>query len=148
MRVILAIVVIAVFAMLAPMGFDAIISENKERTDITNETWTPDAGNITELEDSNLEAAEYDQTVTVHDENDTEMTDGTDYEWFHDNGTVTALKGGDLDGDSSANITYGYDRPPAEQVTMSSILAQIPAVTGMLLPLGALLFLLLLVRGG
>lgn len=149
MRIVLAIVVLAVFGMLGVMGMDAILASNTERTDIDNETWTPDAGNVTELEDSNLEAADYDpvENVSVFDENDTEMTAGTDFEWFEDNGTVKALEGGGLDGDSSANISYGYERPPAEQVTMSSILAQIPAVMGFILPVGALVFLLLLVRG-
>lgn len=149
MRAILAIVGIALFSMIAIMGFNAALADNQQRTDITNESFTPDAGNVTELQDSRLDAATYDDdsNVTVYNASDVEMTEGTDYEWFQENGTLKTLSGGDLEGDATANVSYGYDRPPADQVMLSQVLSQIPRTIGALLPVFALLFLLLIVRG-
>lgn len=79
-------------------------------TAITNETWIPDAGNITTLEDSNLSRAYYDENVTVYDENETLIEPTGNYTWYQSNGTIKALSGGDLDGDANATISYDYQR--------------------------------------
>lgn len=148
MRLILAVIGIGLLAMVAVMGFDAALADNSDRYVVENETFTPDAGNVTVLENSNLDGATYNDTVRVWNASDVEMTDGQDYEWHHSNGTLRTLEGGDLANDSDARITYDYERPPEEQLMMSDILSQIPSVTGLVLPVFALVFLLLIVRGG
>lgn len=148
MRVILAGIAIAIFAMVALLGFNAALADNLDTYTNTNESFTPDAGNVTELEDSNLQAADYNDTVTVYNASNVTMTDGADYEWFDENGTLKTLAGGDLANDTTGYITYSYQRPPADQVMLSNILAQIPRAMGFALPLFAVLFLLALLRGG
>lgn len=139
--------VIAVFGLiiLAVMGVyvtEAALEDAGEDVVVTNETWTPDAGNVTTLDDSNRDGAFYSHTVTVYDENGTEMENGTDYQWFVDNGTVKALTGGGLDGDSSATITYEYQQTTAEQRQFAAALANLPQALGIIAPLGlAILFL-------
>lgn len=79
-------------------------------TAIENETWVPDAGNVTTLSDSNLERAYYDPAATVYDENKTLMDPAGNYTWYQSNGTIEATTGGDLDGDANATISYGYQQ--------------------------------------
>ena len=148
MRAVLAVLCIGLFLMVAVMGFNSALADNQQRHDIENESFTPDPGNVTELENSNLDAADYDDTVTVRNESNTTMTEGTDYEWHESNGTLTTLEGGDLANDSTGYVTYGYNRPPPDQVMLANVFSQIPSAMGAFLPLAALLFLLLIVRGG
>lgn len=114
---------------------------------VTNETWTPDAGNVTTLEESNRNGAYYDTNVTVYDENGTEMDSGTDYKWYTGNGTVKALVGGGLDGDSSATISYGFQQTTAEQRALAGTLAKIPGMLGLILPVGLAVFFFAFLRG-
>lgn len=146
MRAIIALVGIALFALIGIIGMNAALANNASLTTVENETWTPDPGNVTELNDSNLEGADYNETVTVRDNSGTVMTDGTDYEWFAGNGTVKALTGGGLDGETEATISYGYERPPPEQVQMAVTLSQLPASAGIILPFGVILVFLLLIK--
>ena len=148
-RVILAVIGLAILASVAVAGLQVSLEDAGEDFDVTNETWTPNAGTVTTLEESNRNGAYYseDSAVDVYDENGTEMDEGTDYEWFGANGTVKALTGGGLDGDSSATITYSFQQTTAEQRGMAALLGQLPRVMGFALPIGAFLFLLFLVRG-
>lgn len=121
--------------------------------DITNvnESWTPNAGSVTQLDDSELDNAYYDNETTVYNTSGTdavEMTEGTDYEWIETNGTVKALTGGGLDGASEATITYSYQLTTDEEERIAGMLAQIPRVVGVALPVLALLFLLLFLGRG
>lgn len=104
----IALIALAVIIVGGAAAVDSAFVASGEQTTITNESWTPDAGNVTTLNNSHLSGVVYDRNVTVYDENGTEMTASTDYRWFQANGTVKALTGGGLDGDSTANITYGY----------------------------------------
>jgi hypothetical protein len=75
----------------------------------TNETFTPSpSGQALALAESNNGTVIYDASVTVFDENDTEMSNPSDYEWLQQNGTIVVNSTGRLDGDSSGKITYGY----------------------------------------
>lgn len=148
MRLIIVFIAIAVVAMGATVGIQATLEANQTTTSIDNETWTPDAPNITELQDSNLDGADYNDTVTVRNSSDVVMSNQTDYEWIEHNGTVRALSGGDLDGEPSANISYGYDRPPEDQLEMAHVIAHIPMVGGLMLLFVPFLFLLKLMGGG
>lgn len=147
-RIVLAIIGIAILSMAGIAAFQAGLAEAGEDYVVTNETWTPDAGNVTALDESNRKGVYYSDNATVYDENDTRMEYGTDYVWYTDNGTVKALGGGGLDGDSSATISYQYQVTTRSQRELAGVVGQIPRVAGLALPLGALMFLLFLVRGG
>jgi len=112
---------------------------------VENETWTPSAGSVTVLDDSEQTGAYYDTNVTVRDENDTVVDVGTDYEWFSGNGTVKALSGGELDGDANASITYGYSQTTGEQRAFAGLLGDLSAYVGLVAPafLGVLIIGLL-----
>lgn len=140
-RVVVAVAILAVLAIGATLVFQGALESGAERTDNVNETWTPSAGSVTTLDDSNLSRAYYDRNVTVYDELGDEVERGTDYEWFQTNGTVKAVSGGELDGDSSANITYGYDRASEDQQNMVALLSELPTVLALALPV-VLVFLL------
>lgn len=145
-RVILAVLCIGILASMAVVGLQAGLEDAGEDFTVDNETWTPDAGNVTTLDESNRNGAYYGETVDVWDENGNLTEEGADYEWYAGNGTVKALSGGALDGDTSATITYSYQQTTAEQRQMASLLGQLPRMMGFALPIGAFLFLLFLVR--
>lgn len=129
---ILAVVGLAI--MLAA-GVGAVSSADQsaqQAITIENETWSPDPGSVTTLDESNREYAEYDATVTVRDENGTNSAADADYRWYQSNGTVMALSGGNLDGDASAVITYGYDQSSAEQDMIATTTAQLAGVSGII----------------
>jgi len=146
-RAILAVIAIAILASTAVYGLQAGLETAGEDHTNTNETWTPDAGNVTTLDDSNRTGAYYDKNVTVYDENDTLMDPGTDYEWYPGNGTIKTLTSGGLDNDSDALITYQYQQTTREQRQFARVLSHIPQLMGLALPLGALLVFLLFIRG-
>jgi hypothetical protein len=146
-RIVLMMIALAVFATVGVAGFQAGLENAGEDQLVVNETWTPDAGNVTTLDESNRDGAYYSENVTVFDENETEMEAGTDYRWFGANGTIKALAGGSLDGDSEATVSYSYQQTTETQRSMATILAAIPQLAGLALPIGALFVLLLFIKG-
>lgn len=146
-RLVIAIIALAILAVVATSGFQAALETAGEDNTITGETWTPDAGNTTTLDNSNIQGAYYNDTVVVRDENGNLSDAGTDYEWNPGNGTVKALAGGNLDGDTSATIHYAYEATTGEQRRMTGMLAAIPQLLGLVLPIGAVLFLFMVVAG-
>lgn len=147
LRAVIALMAIGIVAMGALVGFNAALADNASLSTVENETWTPDPGNVTTLNESNLDGADYNETVTVRDSSGTEMSNETDYTWFDGNGTVKALEDGGLDGEEEATISYGYERAPEEQVEMAQLMALIPNSVGVLVPIIGLVFLLLLLKG-
>lgn len=144
-RAVVAIFGLVIVLGIAFSGYQAALSDAGEDIEITNETWTPDAGNVTELDHSNLDHTTYDAEVTVRDENGNLSDAGVDYEWIQSNGTVKALVGGNLEGDASATITYAYQTSTQEQRDVAATLGLLPRVVGIALPfLGAVLFFVLL----
>lgn len=141
---ILALVILSVGGVYATQ---AALEDAGEDELVVNETWTPDAGNVTHLENSNRKGAYYSTNVTVYDENGTEMDAGTDYEWFTRNGTVKAVVGGGLDGDTEATITYAYQQTTAEQRALAGALANIPSMLGIILPVGIVVFFFAFITG-
>lgn len=128
----IALIAVALLVLAGASAIDSTLVQSGDQSSIENETWTPDAGNITILGESQRDGAYYNQTVAVYDENDTEMTANEDYRWFSSNGTVKAIQGGDLDGDSSATITYGYSQTTSEQRGFSDTFASGFDVAGLL----------------
>jgi hypothetical protein len=144
-RAILALIAIGILAMGGLAGMQAGLENAGTDNVVTNETWTPDAGNVTTLEESNRSGAYYGDNVTVYDENGTQMDLGEDYEWYVGNGTVKALVGGDLDGDSEATITYSYQQTTKEQRDLTAMAGQVPRAFGYFVLFVPLLLLIKLV---
>lgn len=147
-RVLLAFLAIGVLAMMAMGGLQAGLENAGEDHTVTNESWTPNPGTITELSESNRTGAYYANSVTVRDENGSIVAAGEDYRWYVENGTVEALAGGELDGDSEATITYSFQQTTADQREWAAVMAQIPRAGGAMLLLAPVLFLIVLFRGG
>lgn len=118
-----------------------------------NETFTPDAGNVTSLNQSDLSDVFYAESVTVTTNASGEgpsklASPGRDYEWYPSNGTLKTLAGGKLDGVSSARILYGYTAPtPAQrglvqlaagELEMARLLALVGVVGAVVLAIGRL----------
>jgi len=146
-RVVVVFIALAVLAMVGVSAYDASLAEAGEDFIVTNETFTPDSGNVTNLSESNRGGVYYSDNATVYDENHTRMDYGTDYVWFTDNGTIKTLSGGGLDGDSNATVSYEYQVTTESQRDLTALLGQVPRVFGFALPFGALLFLLYLAGG-
>lgn len=146
-RIVIAFIALAILASVGVAGLQSSLETAGEDYDIENETWTPDPGSVTELDNSNRAGAYYAENVTVYNESDVEMDAGDDYRWHSSNGTVEALAGGDLDGDSSATITYRFQQTTEDQRQFASLLGQVPRMMGFALPLGAVMFLFVLLRG-
>lgn len=144
-RAVAALFVIIIIAVTGVAGLEAALESGGDSITVENETWTPDAGNVTTLDDSNITGAYYDEDVTVRDENGNLSDEGVDYEWNEGNGTVKALQGGNLDGDSSATITYGYQETTNEQRQLAGMLGLIPRALGVLLPVFVFIIFLLLI---
>jgi hypothetical protein len=142
-RAVVSLILLALVAMVGVYGLQAALADAGEDHTITNETWTPDAGNWTTLEESNLTGAYYADDVTVRDENDTVMDDaGADYEWNATDGRVKAVAGGELDGDANASITYEYQQTTEEQRGLAGLVAIMPKIVGVaFVVVGFLLFL-------
>lgn len=147
MRVIIAALAIAILAIVGSVALEAALENAGEDNTISNETWTPNAGNVTELDDSNRNGAYYSHNVSVYDSTGTEVAPGDDYEWFTGNGTVKAVTGGALDGESSANITYSYQQTTEEHRTLAALLGRMPQLMGMALPVFLIVGLLAILRG-
>lgn len=151
MRILLLPIGLFIIAIVGVGAIQAgLISGGDDVTNI-NETWTPSAGSVTQLDDSNLDNGYYDNETTVYNTSDdsaTEMEEGTDYEWFESNGTVKALSGGGLDGATEATITYSYQLTTDEEERIAGMLAQVPRAAGVFLPLFGIVVLLLFLRGG
>lgn len=106
------------------VAINASYASTGEQTTITGEGWTPDTGNVTTLNNSNLETAIYDPAVKVYDENGTRVMAAEDYTWYRSNGTIKALSGGELANDASATITYEYSEPDSSARTVAGLLGR------------------------
>lgn len=140
-QAIVALVAVSVLllagAAVASTSYETV---GEERTAV-NESFTPDT-NYTELEFSRLDGTFYTDSITVYDENGTEMVAGVDYDWNSTDGTIAATVDGDLVNDTSANATYTMYRPTDRQQTIESAVSALFSA-GQYLPialLGAVLF--------
>lgn len=147
LRIVIVFFVIAIFAAAAPAALSATLDEAGEQTAITNESFTPSAGSVTTLDQSNLDNSDYSDTVAVFDGSNNRVYEDDDYIWFESNGTIKTVTGGELDGDTSATISYSVKQTTAQQRGFASMFSQIPSVMGLALPIFALLIFLAVVRG-
>lgn len=146
-RAVVAILGIVLVGAVAVWGLQAAAASAGEQRTITGESWTPEAGSVTQLDHSGLPNAYYADSVTVEDSNGNLMDAGVDYEWFEDNGTIKALSGGGLDGETSATIDYEYRQTTENQRALIGIVAMLPRILGIVAPLLGVALLLLFLRG-
>lgn len=106
-RVVIAFVVVTVILLTGFGAFQIAHDGNADAETKTNETFTnTTAGAVYSVNESS--ALNYSDTVTVRDENGTEMTAGTDYEWDEVDGNLTVKSGGALVNNSNGTVTYTY----------------------------------------
>jgi hypothetical protein len=141
----LFIVVIMLAAM--TIGITSTLEHSAQGETVVNETFTPPSGKaLVTYNESNRDDALYNRSVTVYNESDAVMTEPEDYEWLHTNGTLITNATGDLEGDASANITYGYLDSTETQIALSTLVGYLPSLFGLALPvLMVLVFLRYLV---
>lgn len=116
-----ALVAVAAILLTGVAAVNASYESAGPHTDIQNESWTPNAGSTTSLDHSNVDSVFYDETVVVQNASGVHSTDGVDYEWYPSNGTIKTLSGGNLDGETTATITYGYSTPTHLQRQLASL---------------------------
>jgi len=146
-RAIIAIFGIILIGVVSVAALQAAVANAGDNRIVVNETWTPDAGTVTELDESKQNGAYYSNQTTVYDSTNVEMERGVDYEWYEDNGTVKALAGGGLDGESSATISFTYQQTTSEQRALAAIPSKIPNIIGVLTPLLGVALLFMFLKG-
>lgn len=147
-RAIVAALALVVLAIGGAYMVEASLESAGDDTTITDESFTPSAGVVISLDESQRDGAYYSHNVTVYDENSTEMDPGTDYTWFVGNGTIKPLVGGDLANDASATITYGYQQTTERERSAAVLLSYIPQLLGLAIPAIGLVIFLAFLRGG
>jgi hypothetical protein len=128
MRAIIVVVAVALLLVTGLAAVDAAVTSAGDETTVTNETWTPDAGNVSTLSASNQDLTQYapdrPREIQVFDENGSPVASPGDYVWNQDNGTIKAVTGGELDGDASANISYSYSEITQYQAQTGSTIGE------------------------
>lgn len=133
-----AAVALAAFLFLGFYVVDAGVQTSLHDINITNESFTPDGGNLSTFENSELARATYDESVTVRDESDgATFPESGNYTWFSGNGTLQTTANSDLADASSATITYGYNGQTLEQTKTTNVITE---VMGVLVPLAFIAF--------
>lgn len=145
-RAIVAILCLALVIIIAIQGGQAALDDAGPQTDITSESFTPDPGNVTTLDHSNLENTDYDDSVTVKDNNGDVVDPNVDYLWHQNNGTIETVTGGELDGAPSATIDYGYEKSTDQQMQLASLIGMIWNALALILPFLAVIILLALIK--
>ena len=146
-RAIIAIMSIVVIGALGVWGLQAAAANAGVNHAIQDESFTPNAGNVTTLAHSNLDHTYYDESVTVHDNNGDLMDPQNDYVWYDSNGTIRTVVGGDLDGATSATIDYRYQTTTNDQQALITVVGMLPRVLGVVLPLLGLAMLFVIMKG-
>lgn len=115
---VLAFVAVLILLFAGAAAVDAIhgrtVRATGDGTTITNETWQPNEGNVTILDESNRGDAVYDRNVTVR-QGGTVYAEAGNYSWIVSNGTIRTLNGTQLNTSQSATISYGYHTPTQGQ---------------------------------
>lgn len=146
-RAVVALLGLVVVGILAVHGFDAGLATAGDDRAITGEQFTPNAGTVQELENSNRAGVYYDEQVTVINDSSDRMVAGVDYEWYEHNGTIKPLAGGGLDGATNAEIDYTFHVPSDNQRGIADALGVTPFILEMAIPLGGVILVLLFLKG-
>lgn len=125
----IAAVALAAFLFVGFYVVDAGVQTSLHDITVTNETFTPDGGSLSVFENSQLNRASYDETVTVRNSSDGSVFDeSSNYTWFSTNGTLETTANSDLANASEATITYGYSGQTLEQTATTNIIVDLMGV--------------------
>lgn len=102
------LIALAIILLLGFSAVDAGYTAAGTNHSVSSESWTADVGNWTELNNSNIEGALYQEDELVKDSGGAKMSEGTDYQFNNSTGEVKALSGGGLSDGESATISYNY----------------------------------------
>lgn len=133
----LTLVIVSSILLGATAIADEGLAHTGERTDIVDESFTPqgNTGQFITLDNSNSDDLTYSDDVEVKNKDGNHSIEGADYEWNSDNGTIKPLAGGNLEGDTTATINYTIWNPTQQDddvadtvVTMADLGQWIPLV--------------------
>lgn len=107
-KLILTTVAVAIIVLAGITAVDAGVNQVGQSESFT-ESFKATAGDIVELDQSNLDSVRYfyGSNVTVRNSSGFVMAPGTDYDWLRSNGTLRVLSGTRLDANTN-EIDYGY----------------------------------------
>jgi len=142
MRLAIGLIAVVLLAAAMPVALSATLDESAEPETAVNETFTPSTGQPVVLDESERDDVLYNRTVTVYDSTDTLITQPNNYTWIQSNGTIDIQRNGQLDGEPSANITYGYAVATEDQVALQGLFSEIPQTLGLIIPVFIVLLFL------
>lgn len=128
MRVGIALFMVIILVALIPVGMQSTFQETGNYTTEVNETFTPDPGNVTTLNESNRNDVIYNDTVEVYNSSNYFVEQPNNYTWFEGNGTIKTNSTGALSTEPTANITYSYFATTAEHLLYLDLISLIPLV--------------------
>ena len=145
----LAVAVVGVIIVLGGGAFilDASIQDSQVAREAVNESFDPVGGDVVELENSHITRAEYDDTVTVRDANESELQASGNYTWNQGNGTLTVVDNSYLDNQTTAYVTYGWYGQSVTQDRSTDVILKFPQLFP-IVALGGLMFFALAVSLG
>lgn len=124
-----AAVALAAFLFIGFFVVDAGVQSSLHDVTVTNESFTPGGGNLSAFENSQLNRATYDESVTVRNGSDgATFPESGNYTWFSGNGTLQTTANSALANASSATITYGYNGQTLEQTKATNIVVNFMGV--------------------
>lgn len=144
----LALVVVAILLFAAAAIADEGAAKTGERTDIVDESFTPqgNTGQFIQLDNSDADQLTYSDDVVVNDKSGNHSIEGADYEWNEENGTIKPLANGNLEGDNTATIDYTIWNPTEQDDDVRRTLATV-INTGQWIPLLLLVVLVVFAIG-
>jgi len=139
----IALVVVPLIFFGGVFALNSTISESEDVVTTTNESFTPTGGDVTVFDNSGLDFANYNDTVTVRNASTgTVFANAGNYTYFDANGTLEPVANSDLANASSATVTYSYVGLERGQTAIASLTTQItPFLAEIVLVFGAILLL-------
>lgn len=129
----IAAVVLAAFLFLGFYVVDAGVESSYHDISIENESFTPVGGELSVFENSNLNRATYEETVTVRNASSEDVfLESGNYTWYEGNGTLKTTTNSDLANTSTATITYNYTGQTLKQTKLTNMVVRF---MGILVPL-------------
>lgn len=104
--------------------YEATVTESNNQTEITNETFTVQEGELHEFSESRRDVI-YNDTVEVYQNGSEIQSNGGDnWEWRGGTGTLYVPNGSELVDGDDASITYRFTEPTSEQQVAKDVTMQ------------------------
>lgn len=143
-RLFVAFLVVAMALAGGVTALQQSFSEAGQYDTQVNETFDPSSADVIVLDESQRDDVIYNRSGDITVYNTTGTSDSVaqepqDYQWNRNNGTLTINETGELDDDSSANVTYSYFNSSEQSIQTQQLTALLPRLFGLILPLGIVL---------